>query len=628
MNKRFKDIKSDKDNNVKSLNQYLTGKLEQQNWSKLTSTIIEKIHNNKTTEAVLLLDILKDLKQGIHIHIDEENCNIIRDARNGTIKTDNTASAYVATILNYSEALKDLYEIEGKDPKIISNLVEEAKELSIKMLIDPIYYNLKDIELKYLTNEFLKKCIKKIEYSSITNATEKLKVARDFQNFKYPQYNFSTLTKIDNTTVIQNEIGMRYLSEEQIQMYKTPESYTWFKNITEFNQRIIKKYANSIMNCQHLVPTQLRFMPGLRNASISYTYVLENNKMIEINKSIHCSSIASSIEDYKSSIEIAESNINQLKLYNEKPFIISLVSPNNLYSKFDRQVLKQTSLQTQNNGMPYINLAFNFFRRLPGSNYTSGAKKVFYDFSYCLNQKIGHNNQANLSIINNYILNKHSIFEKICLYIATPFFLDRLVRKIFNNKNFSSALNATNSLYTDNYEIKKSVYLMLNAARDVKQISDSFIDKSIERSNYCLSATTSLNMGIYYAQKNGLSNYQTVTGCASGKDRTALALHDSSSKSIVDYFESKGQKMSISEIDQKLTESGHQTHKPGSVAYGGCSVGAYGTKRENLDAIPVSRFKNLKSMVTVTSQNNEINEPFIKSIKKFKNHQTKYLSKN
>lgn len=118
-------------------------------------------------------------------------------------------------------------------------------------------------------------------------------------------------------------------------------------------------------------------------------------------------------------------------------------------------------------------------------------------------------------------------------------------------------------------------------------------DTESDRDSFELPSTHNLNFKDFQRE-------EMLTMCASGKDRTGLAMHDQTADVLANRF-----KMDINDVDKQILPAAHTAQQAGSVYAGGGTGGCHGTKSENLAGIPASRI-HLDAIVEPSSKNNKI----------------------
>ena len=104
-----------------------------------------------------------------------------------------------------------------------------------------------------------------------------------------------------------------------------------------------------------------------------------------------------------------------------------------------------------------------------------------------------------------------------------------------------------------------------------------------------------------------ISAEESLIMCASGKDRTGFAQHDFTARGVKSYIEEKsGQEISLSELDNRILKSGHTASQAGNPYAGGATIGCHGTKIDNLQSLPMSRFRGLQGIIEASSSGNNL----------------------
>jgi hypothetical protein len=112
-------------------------------------------------------------------------------------------------------------------------------------------------------------------------------VARDFVSLDNPQFHVSTITEQkdknnESRAVVESNNMMLGLTDELKKQYQTiagsdevaKEQIDWYKELDDFDKKLVTSYAAKIAQGSTMIPTQLRkHLPGLRNAYTKTTSV-------------------------------------------------------------------------------------------------------------------------------------------------------------------------------------------------------------------------------------------------------------------------------------------------------------------------------------------------------------------
>lgn len=301
------------------------------------------------------LEILKDIKSHIFHHYDEKNNLLIRDARfaapNDSKKAD--TSIYLANLANYTQAAKDVFEIEIRSQNLSDKEINDKIQTFNKSLDDDFkilanqlfkgqeFEEMPEKDIKKFTDNKIFGIVSKLEEQGIAESRKKLVIARDFQNFNHKQYNFATISRVQGKDYVEAEVGLRNMTAKQKGLYEgidlNPSQNTnpdWYKANDDFTKGIIFKYKDTITGGQHILPTQTRGIVGLRNAAEAITARIENGSLNILLTSKHTATVATNLKDKAAQSQITSSNIEQAQEWigkDKRLHINSLNSPNNIF---------------------------------------------------------------------------------------------------------------------------------------------------------------------------------------------------------------------------------------------------------------------------------------------------------
>ena len=288
------------------------------------SDVTRLVGEGKFEEALISLEKLRDAKSGIvqvPLADDKGTPTLIRDARNATTPPVRGTESFEMQYLNAIRAGMDL--AEGK-PEVQAALLEKAQ----KFFGDDGFHTKTELSQKQLGKEELKKEIKDIGAllgeNGISNAYTKLNIAKDFQNFKDKHSNIVTVSSIEHDgkfhTVIEAEVALKGLTQSQKEEYAAVNINSsavpkpkWFTAMPAWEQELAKKYAPTIAKGEHVMPTQLRQMVGMKNAFEKTTayYNPEESKLEVLHKSKHSGTLASLSRDKSERQRITDENAKQ-----------------------------------------------------------------------------------------------------------------------------------------------------------------------------------------------------------------------------------------------------------------------------------------------------------------------------
>jgi len=559
---------------------------------KYRSDAVRLVSEGNFTEALQNLERLRDAKSGIVItEVTQDGVPvIIRDARAAKNPPVRETEAFEMQYLNAVRAGMDIAEIAG-NPELNKRLMAEAAKFIQEF---PKNKGLSQEELAGLLKEQIKNLGKVLEENGIPDAYKKLNIAKDFQNFNDKHSNIVTVSSIEHNgqrhTVVEAEVAMKGLTESQKKQYenilqsKEPIP-SWYTAMPKWEQELCKKYASKIAAGEHVIPTQLRQIAGMKNAFEKITAISAGGELEILHTSKHAGTLASLARDKSARQDITDGNARQAQEWiGGKKLHCNTFNSGPLGAGDDPEIVRSTKKAMDNVGGKQTNTAFNSFRYSGFANDLKGAKDTLKMLSASLPED--------------------KEFKKIKSYLEPKGFFGRLFRRGTPEKEIQDLL-ATKKIDATTVEILKSA---VDLKRSVEK-ADSLL-RFGDAENASLATSTKLNkltsiLSGLESPPKGMAKLpdkeEILNMCASGKDRTGLAEHDQSARAIATKIGAP-----ISDIDKQLLASGHTAQQAGGINSGGATIGCYGTKSENKAGIPASRKENLEAIVEVTANSNKI----------------------
>jgi hypothetical protein len=356
---------------------------------------ISAVNTGDIAEAMQSLERAREAHTGIRVHTVDGV--LIRDARKAKEPPVRRTEAFEIQYLNAIRASIDIAELEGK-PGLKAELEGKAKTFMNNFASSAGNDDLASKEAQEKLSKALKEEINGVaeflKANEIDDAHKKLNVAKDFQNFNDDHKNVVTLSSIkDNEgkshTVVEAEVAFKELTDDQKKEYTNitgdgPKP-DWYNVLPEWQQKLCKKYASKIAKGEHVIPTQLRQIAGMKNAFEKIT-AIENRKeglggeLKVLHTSKHAGTLASFTEaGDEARQQIANQNAEQARSWidpNKTLHCNTFNSPNNPKGE-DGPIVSQTT-----KAMRYIkngketNTAFNVARKGPGANRLDDTKKT------------------------------------------------------------------------------------------------------------------------------------------------------------------------------------------------------------------------------------------------------------
>lgn len=340
-----------------------------------------------------------------------------------------------------------------------------------------------------------------------------------------------------------------------------------------------------------MIPTQLRQIVGMKNAFEKITGIVDpNNNNFEIlHNSKHAGTLASIARDDNSKQRITDLNARQAQEWMSKDHILhanTLNSGNRLVQTLDKdaEIVTRTNTAINNVGGFHTNTAFNKFRKIASFSNLSGVKERL-------------NNLADN-------LPEGKIFDKIKTHLKPQNRLYRLFNK--PRDDFRNLLSQAEQVYNLPKETIEILKIAVDLKKDVEK-SDRILFREDDKNNISADISKKLNYlnnRILNSKDSILSKtlkHETLTMCASGKDRTGLAEHDQSAGVIANKLN-----MKIEDVDKQLLRSGHTAGQAGGVHAGGTTIGCYGTLPVTSQGFPEIRKDILQPIMEPTAPNNKI----------------------
>jgi hypothetical protein len=329
----------------------------------------------------------------------------------------------------------------------------------------------------------------------------------------------------------------------------------------------------------------------MKNAFEKITGIADpNRENFEIlHNSKHAGTLASISHDDDSKQKITDLNAKQAQEWIGKDHILhanTLNSGNELVKRLDKDAAIVVSTKNAMNhvGGFHTNTAFNKFRKIAAFSNLAGVKERLNDLANSLPE------------------------DKICKSIKTHLKPVGKFNKLFNEPkgNLKKLLNEAQKIYNLSPETIETLKIAADLKKDVDK-SNVIFSRGEDKDNISADISKKLNYlnnRILNSKDPILSKapkHETLTMCASGKDRTGLAEHDQSSGVIANKLN-----MKIEDIDKQLLRSGHTAGQAGGIHAGGATIGCYGTLPVTSQGFPEYRKGVLQPIMESTAPNNKI----------------------
>ncbi len=530
----YKKFESDKTATVAGAQEFLQSNSESQaitreDLQSYRGNAINFVLNGKFIEALKSLERLRDAKTGIVTHevIKDDVPIVVRDAREAITPPALETEAFEMQYLNAIRAGIDIATIEGK-PELKEALGQKVSDFI--QGFSSQHSGKSQEELAGLLKKETKILGKLLEDKGIPDAYNKLNVAKDFQNFNDKHSNIVTISSINHNgqthTVIEAEVAMKELTKSQKEQYAAIMNDTnlnkpsWYTALPKWEQGLCQKYASKIAAGEHVIPTQLRQIAGMKNAFEKITAIFEKGelegKLEVLHTSKHAGTLASLAKDKDARQDITNENARQAQEWvgPDKTLHCNTFNSGPLGAGDDPEIVRSTTKAMTEVGGKETNTAFNSFRYSGLANDLGGVKDTLKKLAEALPEG--------------------KEFKKIKSHIKPKGFFGRIFRT-------GNAEQEIQNLLTSEKIDSKTEEILKNAIdlrRSVEK-ADSIL-RFGDAENASLTTSTKLNkltktLSDLESPPKGftkLPREEILNMCASGKDRTGLAEHDQSAQAI------------------------------------------------------------------------------------------------
>ncbi len=326
----------------------------------------------------------------------------------------------------------------------------------------------------------------------------------------------------------------------------------------EYQKALCLKYKDKLKGGQ-IMSSQIRNMPGIRNGfeKIIAIHTATTQYDIEILlTSKHAAAIAATTNKDKYNQDICNLNAAQAREWMGYDKEVHCVTLNSKFSipgisalVRDFSIVQQTKEAMAHVGGSHTNSAYNDLRMAPGASNYDGAEDLIKEIAEHLGEQLGE--QLELKRIKNYLITGKGR-QNIDLTKIDDKTLSKNSKNILENTIKLKEMIETRKggkLWGTNLNIKipAQIAIITNAISDIKEPDGTKFDE-IQAQN-------------------------TLTMCASGKDRTGGEMHYTTSQIFANYLG-----MTRDEINKAIMPAQHTAHINGSPTCGGGSCGGYGTK--------------------------------------------------
>ncbi|WP_114909795.1 hypothetical protein [Cardinium endosymbiont of Sogatella furcifera] len=227
------------------------------------------------------------------------------------------------------------------------NIYRAAKKICVLYEQDPSAFEVKAHEFLCYYSDHLEKPeafwinkIKEINQGVVTYLYKKgfldanldainnnLRIAENYVGLDDTHYNVTTKFKIEGKEFALEDTKWPPLTATQKEAYRNRKSEKYYTRLDPFEQKFIDAYKSELGDDKHYIPTQIRTIPGCRNAYqkriIAYD---QNNHPTVLGRYYHSGSLPSPIQwtDKKTDQKITQDNWAQVQQQDKNVEVISL----------------------------------------------------------------------------------------------------------------------------------------------------------------------------------------------------------------------------------------------------------------------------------------------------------------
>lgn len=537
---------------------------------------------------------LRDLENGVFWIREPKDAGkthdlLIRDARQVVDNPINRHYSLMMISINAARSAIKMLDIEKeKHPEKAAELEQQQAHMLAKVdrfleHVHPAPENAKDI-----TTMFNIELVRELRDNlgiSHEECVKRINKTKDFMNFDDPTKHLITVDKIPGKTeyAIQADIPVTGLTKEIFDEYNNLQEKEWFLALPDWQQDLVMSYREKIQSGEYVIPTQLRdCLPGIRNAYIKATGIATNNNTKVLDCSYHSGTLAFLGKCNNSECErITRLNIEQVKEHSKTDIHAITFNARLNFSKgkgSDRTIVSR--VEKASNGS-HSNLCANSWRKFSANDFKGVKDKLSQargkiDALDLLkdNKKLQQDIQNYLSPrnsnpIKNFYNRRNSSKRK-----------DKIISQLETILAKSNANNDTNAIYQIGLiaVALECKHLINSNSGPLRQLFDQRNDK--KNSSIAIATYTSL-LDDFLEDVPGFK--ETVSACASGKDRCGIFLNDLSINAVARYFDPLMQNTEQNKnLVIQFAREGHQAFTPSRQ---GGTTGPFGVKSDSLSSV-------------------------------------------
>lgn len=434
-----------------------------------------------------------DNKRGIAWRL--QNDTLVRDASSahGNMYA---AEDYAVQVLNTLRAARKMCELYGKDGKQFEKMAKTFMQQYRKHN----YVNTNEASwINKLKNVNKKVVIKLKEFVLIAKTEEdinqKLRLAENYVGLDDPHYNITTKFKIGDKRFALEDKKWLKLTPKQKSDYTNRKTADWYTRLDSFEQKLIDAYANKFLDGNHYIPTQLRNIPGCRNAYQKRVLTYDKDgKEIVLARYYHSGALASLVTDKVISEDIAKHNWEQILAHAKGLEVISLNNKLDIKAVGyvgEKHIVEQTERIVGETSFMY--LPINVIGTFTVPTFKKHVNKLIEETSGFYNTK----------------------YPKLCSSLMQP---------CTQPETLQAQINDIQDLKDKAYFNRLSPLKQAAETSNVKNICIQ--NKNIMTDNYYANiATDYITCKTILEERKGKAESSILFSCKSGKDRTGFISH-------------------------------------------------------------------------------------------------------
>lgn len=358
----------------------------------------------------------------------------------------------------------------------------------------------------------------------IKHLNKHLKLASNYAGLDDQHLNIVTDFKINNNLFTLKDEKSAPLTPEQRDHFIHRKKEAWYLDLSDLEQRLIERYVDKILDNQHYIPTQLRNLPGCRNA-YKKSLLVEDPKMGSktLAQYIHSGTLWSS--NPVSRHKFAEESLKQLQQGNaaSSDLIIMILNHDaklkGHFTKTERQIVK--TMQSVVNPEYYMCWPINKMGTSASPAFREPTQKMLSAISQCFEatkDTLCHSNQGR---------DKPSKFNRYFFQCVNELkaALGRTDAQLQAQQQFGQRMGANHTSITSNF---------------YADLASNIV--------FCKS----------YLNQQHCTKYPPIAvNCKSGKDRTGYISLLSDSKIIQNYLQNQNDNISLKQVASDIASTGH-----------------------------------------------------------------------